>query len=87
MNAYINMFQMVVLNSGHIFLKTRDVSLQTDNIFSYSLGCHVVLAIACSDGDNNAVSVRVNPVCGFFCIAAAATLGIGVLGSGGTCGF
>ena len=69
---------MVVLDSSHIFLETCDVSLQTDNIFSYSLGAHVLLAIICSDGDNNAVSVRVKPVCGLFCIAATATLGIGV---------
>ena len=78
---------MVVLDTSHIFLETCDVSLQTNNIFSYSFGCHVLLAITCSDGDSNAVSVRVNPVCGLFCIAATATLGIGVLGNGGACGF
>ena len=54
---------MVILDSSHILLKTGDVALQTDNIFSYSFGGHVVLAICCSEGDNNAASLRVNPVC------------------------
>ena len=74
---------MVILNTCHISLETCNVALQTDDIFSYTFGCHVLLAIICSEGDNNAVSVRVNPVCGFFCIATGATLGIGVLGNGG----
>ena len=55
---------MVILDSSHILLKTGDVALQTDNIFSYSFGGHVLLAISCSDGDNKALSLRVNPVCG-----------------------
>ena len=29
------------INTGHVFFETGDVSLQTDNVFSYSFGCHV----------------------------------------------
>ena len=45
-------------------------------------GGHVVLAICCSEGDNNAASVRVKPVCWLICGGIVPTLGIGVLGSG-----
>ena len=81
------MFQVIGFKIGNILLQSSHVAMQTYDMFSSRFGCHVLLAISCSDGDNNAVSVRVNPVCGLFCIAAAATLGMGVLGNGGACGF
>ena len=43
-------------------------------------------AITCSSGDNNAVSVLVNPVFGFTDAVTGAIFGIGTLGIG-TCGF
>ena len=69
---------MIGFDACNILLQPCHVAMQTYDMFSSCFGCHVFLAISCSDGDNNAVSVRVNPVCGLFCIAAAATLGIGV---------
>ena len=81
------MFQVIGFKIGNILLQSSHVAVQTYDMFSGRFGCHVLLAISCSDGDNNAVSVRVNPVCGLFCIAATATLGIGVGGNRGACGF
>ena len=78
---------MVVLDTRHIFLKPCNVALQTDDVFSYTFGCHVLLAIICSEGDNNAVSVRVNPESGFatFMPLGFTAAACGVIGSGGVC--
>ena len=62
------MFQMVVLDSSHIFLNPCDVALQTNNIFSYSFGVMLLYSdsfaynIVDQLGDNKAVCAAVNPV-------------------------